>query len=214
MTTLPKLTNGLFISFEGIDGAGKSSHIEHLANFIRAQGKTVVCTREPGGTTLGEKLRTILLNEPMHFETETLLMFAARSEHLAQVIQPALARGEVLLCDRFSDATYAYQGGGRGLAKEKFAVLEKWVHENNHPNLTFLFDLPLQTAAARMHQEARVLDRFEEEKEDFHGRVKNAYLERAKESNGRIKIIDSTKSIVDIRVELEKIVLDALLNTL
>ena len=133
---------GKFITFEGIDGAGKSSHIATVVDLLRARGLNVVATREPGGTPLGEKLRELLLHEPMHLETETLLMFAARREHLAQVIEPALARGAWVVCDRFSDATYAYQGGGRGLERQKFTTLEQWVHGHLHPDLTFLFDLP------------------------------------------------------------------------
>ena len=139
-----KIKRGKFITFEGIDGAGKSSHIESVSALIRAQGLQVVSTREPGGTPLGEKLRELLLHESMHLETEAMLMFAARREHLACVIEPALARGDWVVCDRFSDATYAYQGGGRGLDKEKFSVLEQWVHRHLQPDLTFLFDLPPQ----------------------------------------------------------------------
>ena len=141
---------GKFITFEGIDGAGKSSHVEWLAEHLRARGRVVHVTREPGGTELGEKLRALLLNEPMHLETETLLMFAARREHLARLIEPALARGEWVVCDRFSDATFAYQGGGRGLDRSKFLTLEHWVHGHVQPDLTLLFDLPLEIARERI----------------------------------------------------------------
>jgi dTMP kinase len=141
---------GKFITFEGIDGAGKSSHVDWLAERLRERGLTVQVTREPGGTALGEKLRDLLLNQPMHLETETLLMFAARREHLAQVIEPALARGEWVVCDRFTDATHAYQGGGRGLERSKLQVLEHWVHDHLQPNLTLLFDLPLEVARERI----------------------------------------------------------------
>jgi len=197
---------GKFITFEGIDGAGKSSHVEWLAEWLRAQGKTVQVTREPGGTELGEKLRTLLLNDPMHLETETLLMFAARREHLAQLIEPALARGEWVICDRFSDATYAYQGGGRGLDRSKFLILEHWVHEHVQPDLTLLFDLPLDVARERIALSSRVLDRFEQERADFHERVRQAYIERAHANPSRIRVIDANHSLEDIRKTLEQIV--------
>jgi len=197
---------GKFITFEGIDGAGKSSHVEWLAEWLRAQGKTVQVTREPGGTELGEKLRDLLLNEPMHLETETLLMFAARREHLAQLIEPALARGEWVICDRFSDATYAYQGGGRGLDRNKFLTLEHWVHEHVQPDLTLLFDLPLDIARERIALASRVLDRFEQERADFHERVRQAYIERAHANPSRMRIVDANHSLEDIRKTLEQIV--------
>ena len=198
--------NGKFITFEGIDGAGKSSHVEWLAEWLQAHGKTVRVTREPGGTELGEKLRTLLLNDPMHLETETLLMFAARREHLAQVIEPALARGEWVICDRFSDATYAYQGGGRGLDRGKFLILEQWVHGHVQPDLTLLFDLPLDIARERIALASRVLDRFEQERADFHERVRQAYLERAHGNPSRIRVVDANHSLEDIRKTLEQIV--------
>ena len=198
--------SGKFITFEGIDGAGKSSHVEWLAQWLRDQGKTVVVTREPGGTALGERLRELLLNEPMHLETETLLMFAARREHLAQVIEPALARGEWVICDRFSDATYAYQGGGRGLDRAKFATLEHWVHAHLQPDLTLLFDLPLDIARERIVLANRVLDRFEQERVDFHDRVRQAYLDRALHHGNRMRVIDANQPLEDIRKVLENIV--------
>ncbi len=196
---------GKFITFEGIDGAGKSSHVEWLAEYLRARGHAVLLTREPGGTSLGEKLRELLLNEPMHLETETLLMFAARREHLAQRIEPALERGEWVICDRFSDATWAYQGGGRGLDKAKFLALEHWVHEHLQPDLTLLFDLPLEVARERIVLANRVLDKFEQERADFHHRVRQAYLERAQANPSRIRTIAAEKSIDDIRKQLEVI---------
>ena len=198
--------NGKFITFEGIDGAGKSSHVEWLADWLRARGLVVHVTREPGGTELGEKLRTLLLNDPMHLETETLLMFAARREHLARLIEPALARGEWVVCDRFSDATYAYQGGGRGLSHAKFQALEHWVHEHVQPNLTLLFDLPLDVARERIALASRVLDRFEQERADFHERVRQAYLERAHNNPSRIRVVDANHSLDSIRKTLEQIV--------
>lgn len=198
---------GKFITFEGIDGAGKSSHVEWLAERLRAEGKLVHVTREPGGTELGEKLRTLLLNETMHLETETLLMFAARREHLARLIEPALAQGEWVVCDRFSDATYAYQGGGRGLDRAKFLTLEHWVHGHVQPDLTLLFDLPLEVARERIVLANRVLDKFEQERVDFHERVRQAYLERAHANPSRIRVIDGDQSLDNIRKELEQIVL-------
>ena len=197
---------GKFITFEGIDGAGKSSHVEWLAAWLRERGLIVHVTREPGGTELGEKLRTLVLNEPMHLETETLLMFAARREHLARLIEPALARGEWVVCDRFSDATYAYQGGGRGLDRAKFLTLEHWVHEHVQPNLTLLFDLPLDVARERIALASRTLDRFEQERADFHERVRQAYLERAHNNPTLMRLVDANQSREDIRKSLEQIV--------
>ena len=198
---------GKFITFEGIDGAGKSTHIATVVDLLRARGLQVVSTREPGGTPLGEKLRELLLHEAMHLETEALLMFAARREHLAQVIEPALARGDWVVCDRFSDATYAYQGGGRGLDKAKFADLERWVHGHLQPDLTFLFDLPPEVAGERIAQQGRVLDKFEQERADFHGRVRQAYLERAAEAPRRIRVINAGQSLDSIKKQVEQILL-------
>lgn len=197
---------GKFITFEGIDGAGKSSHVEWLAEALRARGHVVHVTREPGGTELGEKLRAMLLAEPMHLETETLLMFAARREHLARLIEPALARGEWVVCDRFTDATYAYQGGGRGLDRAKLSALEHWVHEHLQPDMTLLFDLPLDVARERIVLANRVLDKFEQERVDFHERVRQAYLERAHASPARIRVIDANRPIDAIRKQLEQLV--------
>jgi len=195
---------GKFITFEGIDGAGKSSHIAGVTEFVRARGFPVVSTREPGGTPLGEKLRELLLHEDMHLETEAMLMFASRREHLAQVIEPALARGDWVVCDRFSDATYAYQGGGRGLDKQKFAELERWVHGHLQPDLTFLFDLPPTVAGQRIAAQGRNLDRFEQEQADFHVRVRQAYLERAAAAPQRIQVINADQSLEDIKKQVEE----------
>lgn len=195
---------GKFITFEGIDGAGKSSHVEWLAELLRNKGLVVHVTREPGGTELGEKLRELLLHSSMHLETETLLMFAARREHLAKLIEPALAKGEWVVCDRFSDATYAYQGGGRGLDRAKLHLLEHWVHEHLQPDLTLLFDLPLDVARERIALASRVLDRFEQERADFHERVRQAYLERAHSAPSRIHVVDAQQSIESIRKSLEQ----------
>ncbi len=197
---------GKFITFEGIDGAGKSTHIATVVDWLSARGLEVVSTREPGGTPLGEKLRELLLHEPMHLETEALLMFAARREHLALVIEPALARGAWVVCDRFSDATYAYQGGGRGLDKEKFAALERWVHGHLQPDLTFLFDLPPEVACERIARQGRELDRFEQERADFHLRVRQAYLERAVEAPQRIRVINAGQRQDEIKRVVEGIV--------
>ena len=197
---------GKFITFEGIDGAGKSSHVEWLAEQVRQQGHVVHVTREPGGTQLGEKLRELLLNQAMHLETETLLMFAARREHLAQVIEPALSRGEWVVCDRFTDATFAYQGGGRGLDRGKLQQLEHWVHADIQPDLTLLFDLPLDVARERIALASRVLDRFEQERADFHERVRQAYIDRANHNSSRIRVINAQRSIEDIRKSLEDII--------
>ncbi len=196
---------GKFITFEGIDGAGKSTHIAFVAELLKAQGKSVVVTREPGGTPLGEKLRELLLHEKMHLETEALLMFAARREHLAQVIEPALARGDWVISDRFTDATFAYQGGGRKLALDKLAALEQWVHPNLQPDLTLLFDVPLEVARARLDA-TRELDKFEQEKADFFDATRREYLRRAAEFPGRFRIIDSTRSIPAIQEELASLV--------
>jgi len=203
---------GQFITFEGIDGAGKSSHVEWLAGWLRSLGKTVVVTREPGGTPLGEKLRELLLGEDMHVETEALLMFAARREHLARLIEPALARGEWVICDRFTDASWAYQGGGRGLDRAKLAELENWTHGHLQPDLTLLFDLPLEVARERIALAGRLLDRFEQERADFHERVRRAYLERAAQHPGRIQRIDAEKTLAEIRNLLEQLILTNCLN--
>lgn len=197
---------GKFITFEGIDGAGKSSHVEWLAETLRQRGLVVKVTREPGGTELGEKLRGLLLSESMHLETETLLMFAARREHLAQVIEPALKRGEWVVCDRFTDATFAYQGGGRGLDRNKLQQLEHWVHEYLQPDLTLLFDLPLDVARERIALASRVLDRFEQERADFHERVRQVYLDRAKHNPSRIRVIDGQEAMESIRKSLEQVI--------
>jgi dTMP kinase len=197
---------GRFITFEGIDGAGKSSHIEATAAFVRAQGRQVLTTREPGGTALGEKLRELLLHQPMHLETEALLMFAARREHLGEVIEPALERGDWVICDRFSDATYAYQSGGRGLDRGKFAQLEAWVHAHLQPDLTVLFDLPSAIAGQRLAAQARALDRFEQERVDFHERVRLAYLERAAAAPQRMRIIDADQASAVIDRAIKKMI--------
>ena len=192
---------GKFITLEGIDGAGKSTHLGWLQDWLRERAIEHVITREPGGTPLGEKLRELLLHHDMHLETETLLMFAARREHIAQVILPALQAGSWVVSDRFTDATFAYQGGGRGLGIERIEVLEHWVQNGLQPDLTLLFDVPLEVSRERLAK-TRVLDRFEQEQQDFHQRVRNCYLERARRDPQRIKLIDSTRPIDVIQQEL------------
>lgn len=190
-----------FISFEGIDGAGKSTHIGFVADFLKARGIDPVCTREPGGTALGEQLRQLLLHQKMHLETETLLMFASRREHIAEVIAPALERGQWVISDRFSDASFAYQGGGRGLARSKLEALEQWVHPHLQPDLTLLFDVPLGVARMRLDA-TRELDKFEREQSDFFGATRAEYLRRAAQYSQRFRIIDATRSIAEIQIEL------------
>lgn len=198
--------SGRFITLEGVDGAGKSTHLSWLVEHLRAQGHRVVQTREPGGTPLGEQLRELLLGQPMHLETEALLMFAARREHIERVIRPSVARGDWVVCDRFTDASFAYQGGGRGLSSEKLEILETWVQGDLQPDLTLLFDLPIDIAAQRMANAARQLDRFEQENVDFHQRVRAAYLARAEQMPGRVKVIDSRQSLESIKKQLEVII--------
>lgn len=197
---------GRFITFEGIDGAGKSTHHGWMVEYLRATGRNVVSTREPGGTPLGEKLRALLLAEPMDLETEAMLMFAARREHLVKVIEPALASGKWVVSDRFTDASFAYQGGGRGLAKAKLQQLETWVQGDLQPDLTFLFDLDVATATERLQGTGQAADRFEKEKADFFERVRQAYLERANEFQGRFHVIDASLSIDKIHKLLEEII--------
>ena len=195
---------GKFISFEGIDGAGKSTHIGFVTEFLRARGKNVVSTREPGGTPLGEKLRELLLHEKMHLETEALLMFASRREHIAQVIAPQMALGNWVLSDRFTDASFAYQSGGRGLDRGRLEALEQWVHPDLQPDLTLLFDVPLAVARQRLDA-TRTLDKFEREQADFFEKCRNEYLRRAAEFPGRIVVVDSTRTIEAIQVRLAEV---------
>jgi dTMP kinase len=197
-------SRGKFISFEGVDGAGKSTHIDWLVAQLQARGQRVVSSREPGGTPLGEKLRTLLLAEPMHLETEALLMFAARREHIAEVIEPALARGDWVVSDRFADASFAYQGGGRGLAWEKLQQLEQWVQQGLQPDLTFLFDIDIAIARQRLQGTGNAPDRFEQEQGAFFERVRAGYRRRATEAPHRFCVVDAAKSIPEIRKQLEQ----------
>jgi dTMP kinase len=195
------VSQGLFITLEGVDGAGKSTHLDWLADWFRARGRAVRLTREPGGTPLGERLRELLLRESMTADTEALLMFAARAEHLAQIIRPALAAGEVVLCDRFTDASYAYQCGGRGLPEARLAILEDWVHGDLQPHLTLLFDVAHEVAEQR-RAAARAPDRFEREQAAFHQRVRQSYLDRAARYPERIRRIEGGVSIDQVRTQL------------
>jgi len=199
--------SGKFITLEGIDGAGKSTHHPWLVEVLRGRGKRVVATREPGGTALGEKLRQVLLHDTMHLETEALLMFAARREHLDKVILPALERGDWVVSDRFTDASFAYQGGGRGLPRERLEILENWVQGGLQPHLTLLFDTPIDVAQARLGASGNAPDRFEREQQAFFERVRLAYLDRARRDPKRIVVIDATKSLADIRVILEEVII-------
>ena len=196
------MSRGKFITVEGIDGAGKSSHLDFLVQQARARGHEAVLTREPGGTAAGEKIREIVLHAAMDAKAEALLMFAARAEHVAGVIEPALAAGRWVVCDRFSDATYAYQCGGRGLARDFVVGLERIVHPGLQPDATFLFDLDPKVARERQAQR-RVADKFEREKGDFFARVRAAYLERAREHTRRFHVIDATGTLQQVRDRVE-----------
>lgn len=201
------MSRGKFITLEGMDGAGKTTHLEWLRSKLAARGVPLMVTREPGGTPLGEALRKLLLDnhDPRHPDTEALLMFAARREHIAQVIEPALAAGQCVLCDRFTDATYAYQAGGSGMAWERVAELEQWVQGALQPDLTLYFDLDPAVGRARARQ-AREPDRFERERQAFYERVRVAYLCRAAEHPRRIRVIDAARTITEIQLELENII--------
>jgi len=200
--------HGKFITFEGIDGAGKSTHLAWAADLLRGRGVSVVVTREPGGTILGEKLRQMLLagEQRIHPETETLMMFTARRQHLEEVIRPALQRGDWVLCDRFTDASFAYQGGGRGVAKQKLEDLERWVHPDLQPDLTLLFDVSAELGQSRVER-IKSPDRFEREDMEFFSRVRNAYLERLQQWPKRMVGIDGSKPVADIQREIEQLIL-------
>lgn len=197
---------GKFISLEGVDGAGKSTHLEWIASRLKALGKDVVVTREPGGTPIGESLRQLVLTQPMALETEALLIFAARSEHLVKVIRPALETGRWVLSDRFTDATFAYQGGGRGLARERIWELEAWVQNGLQPDLTLFFDVPLDVARERLIAQRTTLDRFERENLEFFERVHAAYLDRVAGHPARFRRIDGTESREKVKQKLELII--------
>ena len=199
---------GLFITLEGPEGAGKSTNREYLAERLRAEGIDVVLTREPGGTPLAERIRELLLapsDEAMCADTELLLVFAARAQHLAQVIRPALARGAVVLCDRFTDATYAYQGGGRGLSQERIATLETFVQGALRPDLTLVFDLPVEVGLARASARGR-LDRFEQEGRTFFDAVRSTYLQRAEAQPQRYRLVDAAQTLEQVQVQLDALI--------
>jgi dTMP kinase len=197
--------HGRFITLEGIDGAGKSTHAAWIADHVATMGMKALATREPGGTALGESLRALLLHEPMSADSQTLLMFAARREHLERVIRPALARGEWVVCDRFTDATFAYQGGGHGVSQAAIGALERWIHGDCEPDLTILFDVPVAVSRERLERAlaaGRTLDKFESEADAFFERVRNAYLERAHGDERRFRIVDSTRPLATVRADI------------
>jgi len=193
---------GKFITLEGMDGAGKSTHIPTIIDVLNTKGVEVISTREPGGTSLGERLREILLHEPMHAETETLLMFAARREHIATVIAPALARGAYVLSDRFTDATYAYQCGAKGVNANKVQLLEQWVQADLQPDMTILFDVPVEVSMQRLAS-ARTPDKFERETADFFTRIRESYLLRAQQNPTRFRIINANQALNIVKQEVE-----------
>ncbi len=201
-----------FITFEGVDGAGKSTHLEWFADRLRKRGIEVVVTREPGGTPLGEQLREILLNQDMSIGTETLLMFAARLEHIEQVIKPAMRSDKWVISDRFSDASFAYQGGGRGMDWGKLQQLEQWVHSDLQPDLTLFFDVPVEVARQRLLLSDRAgvnnssLDRFEQEQSEFFERVRVGYHKRIRENLQRYVVIDAAQTLNLVKSKLEEIV--------
>jgi dTMP kinase len=202
-------SRGRFISLEGVDGAGKSTHAAWLADALTARGHRIVRTREPGGTPLGEALRDLLLSQPMAHDTEALLMFAARREHVVSVIAPALARGDWVLCDRFTDATFAYQGGGHGVSADFLRELARRVHADYNPDLTLLFDVPPEVSRTRLasaEREGRTLDKFEREERAFFERVRVVYVALAAAEPHRFRVIDASRPLADVRAELARIV--------
>jgi dTMP kinase len=196
------MMRGKFITLEGMDGAGKSTHIPLIISLLEQYGKTVVSTREPGGTPLGEQLRGLLLHEDMEVETETLLMFAARAEHIKKLILPSLRRGDYVLSDRFTDATYAYQSGAKQLNKDKLSVLETWVQEDLQPDLTLLFDVPVEVSVARL-MATRTPDKFERESAEFFYRIRESYLERANQYPQRFVVINSNLPIEEVEAKVK-----------
>ena len=205
MSLDPSCGPGRFITVEGIDGAGKTTHIQALEEAWRAAGREVVRTREPGGTPLAERLREMLLHDPMDALTESLLVFAARRDHLSTVIEPALARGAWVLCDRFTDATFAYQGGGRGFDVRVLQQLEQWVQGTRQPDLTLLFDVPPEVAAERLRH-ARQPDRFEQQDSAFFERVRDAYRQRHEQAPHRFALINAHQTPEQVRADVLKAV--------
>jgi len=196
---------GLFITLEGMDGAGKSTHIPTILQMLASRGREVISTRVPGGTLLGEELREILLHREMHVETESLLMFAARAEHLQQVILPALQRDAIVVSDRFTDASYAYQCGARGLPLHKMQQLEQWVQGDLQPDVTLLFDVPVEVSLQRLAG-ARTPDKFEAQGAEFFARLRAQYLARAAEFPQRFRVIDSHRSLEEVKKSVEEII--------
>jgi dTMP kinase len=201
---------GKFITLEGVDGAGKTTHIEFIKKYLSELGINFVMTREPGGTLLGEQLREILLHDEMSPETETILMFAARNEHIDKVIRPNLTKGNLVISDRFTDATYAYQAGGKGVKDERIDILKRWVQGSLQPNLTFLFDLSVDVSIERLNK-TRELDKFEREEKSFHENIRQKYLLLAKSSQDRFCILNSEESIEKIQNQI-KLKLDEVLR--
>ena len=202
----------MFITLEGGEGAGKSTSLAFVRQWLEDAGREVVVTREPGGTELGERVRDILLHDRelrISPESEMLLMFAARAEHIARVIRPALTSGKFVLCDRFTDATYAYQGGGRGIPAERIAVIENWVQGDLRPDLTLLFDVPVAAGRQRAGQRSEP-DRFERENNEFFTRVHEVYLARAQSDPGRIRVIDAGRSLEEVERQIEKVLEEAM----
>lgn len=195
------MSKNKFITFEGMDGAGKSTHLNWFAEQLKARGHEVIVTREPGGTPLGEQLREILLHQKMSMDTEALLMFAARAEHIAQVIKPALQAGKWVISDRYTDASFAYQGAGRGMDWQKLQQLESWVHADLQPDLTLFFDVPVAVARQRLSNNV-MLDKFEQEQGDFFERVRSGYHRRVKEQPQRYAVIDAAQSLEQVTAQL------------
>jgi len=198
------MTRGRFLTLEGVDGAGKSTHVAWIAGRLRARGHAVLVTREPGGTPLAERLRELVLGEPMDPIAETMLLFAARADHVQRVIDPALRAGTWVLCDRFTDATFAYQGGGKGVAAELIAHLAQVSHDGLLPDRTLIFDCPYEVSRERLKHTGRVPDRFEREDREFFERVRQAYLGLARSDPERIRVVDASKSVEDIKKTIEE----------
>lgn len=197
------MSRGRFVTLEGVDGAGKSTHVEAIASRLRVPGRNVLVTREPGGTPLAEKLRKLVLSEPMDPIAETMLLFAARADHVRRAIEPALAAGDWVLCDRFTDATFAYQGGGKGVPSELIAHLAQVSHDGLLPDRTLVFDCPYDVARERLDRADRQPDRFEREDREFFERVRQAYLALARTQPARIRVIDASGTLDDIKNKIE-----------
>ena len=191
------------ITLEGVDGAGKSTHIEFIADAVRTKAPHVIVTREPGGTDLAERLRQAILGEPMTPILETLLVFAARTDHVERVIRPALKTGQWVICDRFTDATIAYQGAGKGVSRDLIARLTEAAHPGLRPDRTLIFDCPYDVASQRLAKAGRKLDRFEREDRAFYERVRSAYLDLAKAEPQRIRLIDASRSAGEVREQIK-----------